>query len=116
MTGGWPEATSGRSTWVPNRNTPSRRFSVRRLIVSDGRLHHRHLKMVIVVPGTSTIRNVPLHITVEPDDDNGLSAATAFQAEQVRAVSTARLVDRLGRLDPVSRHAIDEILRNALSL
>ena len=95
---------------------PEQAFQRPALIVSDDRLHHRHLKMVIVVPGTSTIRNVPLHITVEPDDDNGLSAATAFQAEQVRAVSTARLVDRLGRLDPVSRHAIDEILRNALSL
>lgn len=72
--------------------------------------------MVIVVPGTSTIRSVPLHVVVEPDDDTGLDVPTAFQAEQVRAVSVARLVERLGRLDPASSNAIDEILRNALGL
>ena len=59
---------------------------------------------------------MPLHVVVEPDDDTGLAVPTAFQAEQVRAVSIARLVERLGRLDPVSTRAIDEILRNALGL
>ncbi len=72
--------------------------------------------MVIVVPGTSTIRKVPLHVVADPGAETGLVVPTAFQAEQVRAVSVARLVERLGRLDSVSRHAIDEILRNALSL
>lgn len=95
---------------------PEQAFRRPALIVSDDRLHHRNLRMVIVVPGTSTIRSVPLHVVVEPDGGAGLAAATAFQAEQVRAVSIARFVERLGRLDPVSRHAIDEILRNALSL
>ena len=57
-----------------------------------------------------------LHVAVEPDDDTGLAVPTAFQAEQVRAVSIVRLVERRGCLDPVSRHAIEEILRNALGL
>ena len=86
------------------------------LIVSDDRLHHPNLRMAIVVPGTSTIRPVPLHVVVEPNGDTGLVAATAFQVEQVRAVSIARFLERLGHLDPVSRHAVDEILRAALSL
>ena len=72
--------------------------------------------MALVVPGTSTICSVPLHVVVEPDDGTGLDAVTAFQVEQVRAVSIARFGERLGRLDLVSRHAIDEILRNALDL
>ena len=95
---------------------PEQAFRRPALIVSDDRLHHPNLRMVIVVPGTSTIRSVPLHVVVEPADEVGLDVSTAFQAEQVRAVSAARLVERLGRLDPVSRHAIDEILRNALCL
>ena len=95
---------------------PEQAFCRPALIVSDDRLHHRNLRMVIVVPGTSTVRPVPLHVVVEPGDEVGLEVATAFQAEQVRAVSEARLVERLGRLDSVSRHAIDEILRNALRL
>lgn len=91
---------------------PEQAFCRPALIVSDDRLHHPNLRIVIVVPGTSTIRPVPLHIVVEPDDGTGLGAVAAFQVEQVRAVS----VVRLGRLDPASRYAIDEILRNALSL
>lgn len=95
---------------------PEQAFRRPALIVSDDRLHHPNLKMVIVVPGTSTIRDVALHVVVGPDSAGGLVTATAFQVEQVRAVSTARLEQHLGRLDPVSRHSIDEILRNVLSL
>jgi mRNA interferase MazF len=100
----------------PDPEDPEQAFRRPALIVSDDRLHHPNLRMVIVVPGTFTIRPVPLHVVVEPDGGTGLVAATAFQVEQVRAVSIVRLVERLGRLDPVTGHAVDEILRNALSL
>jgi mRNA-degrading endonuclease toxin of MazEF toxin-antitoxin module len=53
---------------------------------------------------------------VEPDAGNGLSQTTAFQVEQVRAISTARLLEHLGRLDAETRHALDEILRNVFDL
>ena len=86
------------------------------VLVSDDRLHHPSLRMVIVVPGTSTIRDIPIHVDVGPDPTNGLSSKTAFQTEQVRAVSTTRLVERLGKLDPVNIATIDEVLRNVLNL
>lgn len=86
------------------------------LIVSDDRLHHPRLSMAVVVPGTSTLRSLPLHIEVEPDGYNGLDTATAFQCEQIRAVSTRRLRTMLGRLDVVHQTAIDEILRTVLKL
>jgi len=95
---------------------PEQAFARPAVIVSDDRLHHPNLRMVIVVPGTSTIRRIPLHVVLSPDRDNGLSSETAFQVEQVRAASTDRLIERLGRLDAVGRHTIDEILRNALRL
>lgn len=99
-----------------DRQDPEQAFLRPAVIVSDDRLHHPNLRMVIVVPGTSTIRRIPLHVALSPDRDNGLTTETAFQVEQVRAVSTDRLVERLGRLDTVGRHNIDEILRNALDL
>ncbi|MCA1692213.1 MAG: type II toxin-antitoxin system PemK/MazF family toxin [Actinobacteria bacterium] len=86
------------------------------LIVSDDQLHHPNLRLVIVVPGTSTIRQLPLHVVAEPDDNNGLDHTTAFQVEQVRAISTRRLGERMGRLDSATRHTVDEILRNVLNL
>jgi mRNA interferase MazF len=99
-----------------NAEDPEQAFERPALIVSDDQLHHPNLRMVIVVPGTTTIRRLPLHVRVEPDGDNGLRETTAFQVEQVRSISTARLLGRLGRLDVASRHSIDEILRNALNL
>ena len=95
---------------------PEQAFLRPAVIVSENRLHHPNLRMVIMVPGTSTIRGIPLHVVVSPDRNNGLATETAFQVEQVRAVSTGRLAERLGRLDAPGRHAIDERLRNALCL
>ncbi len=95
---------------------PEQAFRRPALIVSDDRLHHRSMRIVVVVPGTSMIRRLPLHVTVDPDPGNGLDVLTAFQVEQVRAISTARLVERLGRLDAQTRHTLDEILRNVLAL
>ncbi len=95
---------------------PEQAFLRPAVIVSDDHLHHPGLQLVIVVPGTTTRRDLPLHITATPDPRNGLDQATDFQVEQVRAVSTARLVRRLGQLDTEARLAIDEILTNVLSL
>ena len=86
------------------------------MIVSDDRLHHPNLRLAIVVPGTTTLRQLPLHVVVEADTDNGLDRPTAFQIEQVRAISTTRLLERLGKLDVETRHTVDEILRNAFAL
>jgi mRNA interferase MazF len=95
---------------------PEQAFQRPALIVSDDNLHHPNLRLVIVVPGTTTLRGLPLHVLAEPHDGNGLERRTAFQVEQVRAISTTRLVRRLGRLDGEARHTVDEILRNALHL
>ena len=95
---------------------PEQAFQRPAVIVSDDRLHHPRLRVVIVVPGTTTIRRLPLHVVVEPAPTNGLTAQTAFQVEQVRSISTARLVARLGSLDAMTQHAVDDILRDVLRL
>jgi len=95
---------------------PEQAFRRPALIVSDDHLRHPNLRLVVVVPGTTTLRGLPLHVLVEPDADNGLAQPTALQVEQVRAISTGRLVERLGRLGPQGRHTVDEILRNVLRL
>ncbi len=95
---------------------PEQAFRRPAVVVSDDRLHLPSLKIVVVVPGTSTLRHLPLHVEVDPTDDNGLSRPTAFQAEQIRAVSSVRLIERIGRLEGEHCHSLDEILRNTLSL
>jgi mRNA interferase MazF len=95
---------------------PEQAFVRPALIVSDNRLHHPHLRLVIVVPGTSTLRGLALHVVAQPDSENGLTMATAFQIEQVRSISVSRLIARAGRLEGVLCHAIDETLRTVLAL
>lgn len=115
------EATYGRGDiWLvdfgAHPEDPEQAFNRPGLIVSDDQLQHPNLRMVIVIPGTSTLRSIPLHVVVEPDRRNGLVERTALQVEQVRAISTARLMERLGRLDAEACHAVDGILRNSLGL
>lgn len=95
---------------------PEQAFRRPALIVSDDLLHHPNLRMVVVVPGTTTMRDLPLHVVVGPDGGNGLAVRTALQVEQVRAISSIRLIERIGRLDAQARHAVDEILRKVLAL
>ena len=95
---------------------PEQAFVRPALVVSDDLLHHPALDLLVVIPGTTRLRSLPLHVVAEPDDANGLERRTAFQVEQVRAVAKRRLIERLGRLDAETRHTIDEILRNVLSL
>ncbi len=86
------------------------------VIVSADQLHHPRLRMTILIPGTTYIRDIPLHVRVDPDVVNGLDTVTGFQVEQIRAVAASRLLRRVGKLDGVSGHTIDEILRTALAL
>lgn len=95
---------------------PEQAFRRPALIVSDNRLHHPRLRMVVVIPGTSKIRRLPLHVEVRPDAVNGLTVATAFQVEQIRAVSVNRLIERLGFLEPMLCQTVDETLRSVLAL
>jgi mRNA interferase MazF len=99
-----------------HREDPEQAFFRPAVIVSDDHLHHPNLAMVVVIPGTTAVRGIPLHVSVEPDAGNGLDRVTGFQVEQVRAVSARRLVERLGQLDAQARYAIDEILRAVLHL
>lgn len=95
---------------------PEQAFVRPAVVVSDDRLHDPRLRMVVLVPGTTTIRGVSLHLVVEPDAGNGLDALTAFQPEQVRSVSVGRLRDRVGTLGAMSMAQLDELLRIVLSL
>ena len=99
-----------------NPADPEQAFVRPVVVVSDDRLHDPRLRMCVVVPGTSTIRRISLHMVLEPDADNGLDALTAFQPEQVRSISVDRLQDRIGRVGAIGLAQIDELLRTVLNL
>jgi len=54
----------------------------------------------LVVPLTSTQRNLPIHIEVESTPVTGLDVTSYAQCELMRSVNSRRLVHRLGIVGP----------------
>jgi mRNA-degrading endonuclease toxin of MazEF toxin-antitoxin module len=61
-------------------------------------------------------RDVPTHVRLEPDGQNGLARASFAKCEQVLTISKCRLERRLGRLAPADVEAINRALAIGLSL
>lgn len=78
------------------------------LVVSDDPANRHGL--VVVCPVGSARRHYPTRIEVEPGP-SGLDEVSYVQCEQVRTVSTTRLVHRLGSVDVVAMTAVERILR-----
>lgn len=55
------------------------------------------LKRALVAPCTTTIRGLPSEVTLEPGEDP-VPRRSGINLDSVESVSTAVLVDRLGRL------------------
>lgn len=70
----------------------------------------------VVCPLTSTRRDYPWRIEVEPDDGNGLRHTSYVQAEHLRSISTARGVRRVGAVDPFTLLQVRRVLTLLLDL
>ncbi len=85
------------------------------VIVSDDRLNRSRAELAIVIPVTSTRRGLPSHIEIEPGD-SGLEHTSYAKAEDVKSVSTKRLVQRLGVVPADRLHRAEHALRLLLGL
>jgi mRNA interferase MazF len=77
---------------------------------------HRGRGVVTVVPITANLRHVFAFQVLLPSDDTGLARDSKAQAEQVRSVSTERLVRRIGVVGAERMSQVDEALRLHLSV
>ncbi|MFN8074456.1 MAG: type II toxin-antitoxin system PemK/MazF family toxin [Kineosporiaceae bacterium] len=84
------------------------------LIVSSARFDSAPLR--IVCPITTTRRDYPYRIELEPDDQNNLRQTSYVQVEHVRSVSTARLRRTTGRIDGVRLLQVQRVLSLLLDL
>ena len=65
---------------------------------------------VFVVPFTTTCRNYPSYVEVEPSEENGLEEVSYLQCEQIRSVNQNRYVATLGLLSASDRIRVGKIL------
>jgi mRNA interferase MazF len=68
------------------------------VIVSADRLNDGPAGIAIVVPCTTTMRDLPSHIEIQ-SETSGLDEVSYAKCEDVKSVSEQRLVARLGAVD-----------------
>ena len=87
------------------------------VIVSSNRFQRIQDRLVLIVPVTSTIRGYPFHVTTQPAE-TGLRQPGAIMCDQLRMLSTARLLDAApaGRLSTDLLRQVDDILRALIDL
>ena len=90
------------------------------ILVSSNALNNsaerRGRGVVTVVPITANLLHIFPFQVLLPRDDTGLALDSKAQAEQVRSVSTERLVRQIGIVGAEKMRQIDDALRLHLSL
>lgn len=85
------------------------------VVVSTDALNEGPAGVVVVVPTTSTRRDLPSHIEIEPGE-SGLDHPSYAECEDVKSVSERRFVDRLGAIGPAPLLEIGRVIRYLLQL
>ena len=85
------------------------------VVVSVDILNNGPGGLVMVVPLTSTAYGLRSHIEIEPEA-SGLDHTSYARCDQLRVVSTARLVSRRGMIGPDQQRSIDQALRFVLDV
>ena len=85
------------------------------LVISVDIFNHGAAELVVAIPITSKAKGIPLHIKVDPPE-GGLSMTSYVKCEDVRSISTSRLVKKLGTVTPSTIDAVEDRLRILLGL
>jgi mRNA interferase MazF len=68
------------------------------------------LPFAIVCPLTTSRRDLPVHVEIEPNRGNGLDEVSYVQCELIRSVSRSRLIHRLGSIEPNQTFVVHDVL------
>jgi len=85
------------------------------LVVSIDHYNQSRADLAVVLPVTSTIRQLPLHVTISPPE-GGLTNASSILCDGLRSISKQRFVRCWGRITPATLAAVEDRLRILLNL
>jgi mRNA interferase MazF len=78
-------------------------------------LNHSSAEIVIVIPITSKAKGIPSHVEVNPPE-GGLQVRSFIKCEDIRSISTDRLVSVMGTVTIPTLDAVGQRLRLLLNL
>jgi len=84
-------------------------------VVSADIFNHGAGEHVVVIPVTSKAKGIPLHVEVQPPE-GGLTVTSFVKREDLRSISTSRLVRRLGKVSSSTIDNVEDRLRILLGL
>jgi mRNA interferase MazF len=85
------------------------------VVISGDRLN-RVGAVAVVVPMTSRHRGLPTHVRIPAGGPAGLRQDSWAKVDDVKSVSTDRLVEHLGEIDGLALGDVEEALRFVLEL
>ena len=85
------------------------------LIISVDIFNHGAAELAVVIPITSKPKGIPLHVEINPPE-GGLTMNSSVKCEDIRSISTSRLVKPLGKVLPTTIEAVEDRLRILLGL
>lgn len=80
------------------------------LIVSPDEIN-TYLQTVIIVPLTSTQRNLPTRILIKATPQSGLSNDSYAVLDRLKTVDKSRLSAPIGEISDEEKHAVSDILK-----
>lgn len=85
------------------------------LVVSVDAFNHGPAELAVVIPLTTRDRGIPLHVPVSPPE-GGLQQQSYIKCEDIRSISTDRLLDRWGFVSSTTLSDVEDRLRILLGL
>lgn len=85
------------------------------LIISDDRLNRSPADLVIVIPITSRDKGIPSHVELNPPE-GGLQLRSFIKCEDIRSISTDRLIKVMGTVKITTLDKVGQRLRLLLNL
>lgn len=80
------------------------------LILSVDRFNNSKADLCIVIPITSTIKNLSVHVIVDPPE-GGLKTKSAIKCESIRSISKERLIERWGSISKKTMTKVEQIIK-----
>jgi mRNA interferase MazF len=85
------------------------------LVVSVDPFNAGRSGLAVVLPITSRVRPLPLHVPVNPPE-GGLRVPSAILCDAVRSIDQRRLIDRWGPVNPTTMTLVEGCLRRLMGL
>ncbi len=85
------------------------------LVISVDLFNQGPAELAIVLPITTQNKNIPLHVKVDPPD-GGMKKVSFIKCEDIRSLSSERLITRLGAVSTPTMSLVEDRLRILLNL